>query len=82
LTRVFLNRTTHHLEKCAEPGGGEIDESKVAVKSWDFNTGRFQGKDKGRVLNIALEIGDGMIEVKGEREGLRPLEDRGWRRKG
>ena len=46
MTRVFPNRTTHHLEKCAGHGGGEIDESKVAVKSWCFKTGRFQRDDE------------------------------------
>jgi hypothetical protein len=32
--------------KCAEHGGGEIDESKVDVESWDFNDNRMQGGDE------------------------------------
>jgi len=56
LTRVFPNRTTHHLKKCVEHGGGEIDESKVAVKSWDFSTGRFQRDDE---LVVIVEKGLG-----------------------
>jgi len=35
-----------YLMKCAEQGGGEIDESKVDVKSWDFKTNRFQKDDE------------------------------------
>jgi len=35
-----------YLMKCSEHGGGEIDESKVDVKSWDFNTGKFQEDDE------------------------------------
>jgi hypothetical protein len=35
-----------YLMKCAEHGGGEIDESKVDVKSWDFDTGKFQENDE------------------------------------
>ena len=35
-----------YLIKCAEHSGGEIDESKVDVKSWDFSNGRFQGDDE------------------------------------
>jgi hypothetical protein len=40
----------HYLMKCAEHGGGEIDESKVAVKSWDFGKGRFQRDDELVIL--------------------------------
>jgi hypothetical protein len=35
-----------YLMKCAEQGGGGIDESKVDVKSWDFSTDRFQKDDE------------------------------------
>jgi hypothetical protein len=35
-----------YLVKCAEHGGGEFDEAKVAVKSFDFKTGRFQKDDE------------------------------------
>jgi len=39
-----------YLMKCSAHGGGEIDESKVDVKSWDFSTGRFQGDDEMVVM--------------------------------
>jgi hypothetical protein len=39
-----------YLIKCAEHGGGEIDESKVDVKSWDFAKRGFQGDDELVVL--------------------------------
>jgi hypothetical protein len=39
-----------YLMKCAEHGGGEIDESKVDVKSWDFEKGRFQRGDELVIL--------------------------------
>ena len=64
MTRVFLNRTTHHLKKCAEHGGGETDESKVAVKSLDNLTCRFQRDDElvvigekglGRVIKTLMK---------------------------
>ncbi len=48
-----------YLTKCAEHGGGEINESKVDVKSWDFKTGRLQE--------------DNELVVKGEREWGRDL---------
>jgi hypothetical protein len=35
-----------YLVKCAEHGGGEFDERNVAVKSYDFNTGKMQGNDE------------------------------------
>jgi hypothetical protein len=35
-----------YLVKCAEHGGGEFDESKVAVKSYDFKSGKMQGNDE------------------------------------
>jgi hypothetical protein len=35
-----------YLRRCAEHGGGEIDERKVDVKSWDFERDRFQGDDE------------------------------------
>jgi hypothetical protein len=35
-----------YLLKCAEHGGGEFDESEVAVKSYDFNKGGFQNNDE------------------------------------
>ena len=31
---------------CVDHGGGEFDESKVEVKSWDFEKGGFQGDDE------------------------------------
>jgi hypothetical protein len=39
-----------YLTKCAEHGGGEIDESKVAVKSWDFEKERLQRDDELVIL--------------------------------
>ena len=39
-----------YLMKCAEHGGGEIDESKVAVKSWDFEKERLQRDDELVIL--------------------------------
>jgi len=35
-----------YLVKCSEHGGGEFDESNVAVKSYDFKTGKMQGNDE------------------------------------
>lgn len=35
-----------YLVKCAEHGGGEFDESKVDVKSWDCSTDQFQEDDE------------------------------------
>jgi hypothetical protein len=35
-----------YLVKCAEHGGGEFDESKVAVKSYDYKSGKMQGNDE------------------------------------
>ena len=35
-----------YLKACADHGGGIFDERKVAVKSWDFSTGRFQEDDE------------------------------------
>jgi hypothetical protein len=41
-----------YLMKCAEHGGGEIDESKVDVKSWDFEKGRFQSYCSNNSLDL------------------------------
>jgi hypothetical protein len=35
-----------YLVKCAEYGGGEFDERKVEVKSYDFKTGKLQENDE------------------------------------
>jgi hypothetical protein len=41
------NSPTHqYLKACADHGGGEFDERKVAVKSYDFKTGRMQNDDE------------------------------------
>lgn len=39
-----------YLSKCAELGGGEFDEAKVAVKSYDFKTKRLQTDDELTVI--------------------------------
>ena len=39
-----------YLKACADQGGGEFDERKVAVKSYDFKTGRMQNDDELVVL--------------------------------
>lgn len=39
-----------YLRKCAEAGGGVFDESRVAIRSWDFGTRRFQQDDELVVL--------------------------------
>ena len=38
--------THQYLKACADHGGGEYDERKVAVKSYDFKTGRMQNDDE------------------------------------
>jgi len=35
-----------YLKACADHGGGEFDERKVALKSYDFKTGRMQSDDE------------------------------------
>ena len=35
-----------YLIKCAEHGGGEFDEGKVEIRSWDFEKARFQRDDE------------------------------------
>ena len=35
-----------YLKACSEHGGGEFDERKVTVTSYDFNSGRFQKDDE------------------------------------
>jgi len=39
-----------YLMACAEHGGGEFDERKVAVKSYDFKAGRLQNDDELAVI--------------------------------
>ena len=34
-----------YLMKCAQHGGGEFDESNVAVTSYDYKTGKLQAND-------------------------------------
>jgi hypothetical protein len=38
--------THQYLKACAEHGGGNFDESEVAVKSFDLATGRMQSDDE------------------------------------
>jgi len=39
-----------YLEKCSLKGGGEIDEKKIAVQSYDFKTKRLQTDDELTVI--------------------------------
>ncbi len=46
-----------YLRACADHGGGIFDERKVAIKSYDFNSGRFQ-KDDELVIRGPKEWGN------------------------
>jgi hypothetical protein len=39
-----------YLKRCAQNGGGEFDETKIAVRSFDFKTERLQGDDEMTVI--------------------------------